>query len=132
MIIVKKPDNVSIRKKFGENLRALRKARGYSQMKFAEIVGTTQAAISAWELGLREPEFTVVFDIAEKFGVPASTLIPLEESGRDEDITQRAIDLLHQNPRLCVTFDKTKYFNEQQMGVVMSVIDAISKESDTK
>lgn len=101
-------------------------------MKFAEIVGTTQAAISAWELGLREPEFTVVFDIAEKFGVPASTLIPLEESGRDEDITQRAIDLLHQNPRLCVTFDKTKYFNEQQMGVVMSVIDAISKESDTE
>ena len=99
-------------------------------MKFAEVIGTTQAAVSSWEIGIREPEFSVVFDIASKFGVPVSSLIPLEESGRDEDLVQKAADMLHKNPRLCVTFDKTKYFDEKQMGVVMSVIDAIAKESD--
>ena len=125
-----KPDNTAIRRRFGENLRALRKSRGYSQMKFAEVIGTTQAAVSSWEIGIREPEFSVVFDIASKFGVPVSSLIPLEESGRDEDLVQKAADMLHKNPRLCVTFDKTKYFDEKQMGVVMSVIDAIAKESD--
>ena len=48
----------------------------------------------------------------------------------DEDVVQKAADMLHRNPRLCLTFDKTKYFDEKQMGVVMSVIDAIAKESD--
>lgn len=99
-------------------------------MKFAEIIGNTQAGVSAWELGVREPEFTVVFDIAQKFNVPVSSLLPLEESGREDDIVQRAIDMAHKNPRLCVTFDKTRFFNEKQLGVVMSVIDAIAKESE--
>lgn len=125
-----KPENATIRKKFGENLRALRKSRGYSQMKFAEAIGATQAAVSAWEVGIREPEFSVIFNIAAKFQVPVSSLIPLEESGMDEDVVQKAADMLHRNPRLCLTFDKTKYFDEKQMGVVMSVIDAIAKESD--
>jgi len=98
-------------------------------MKFAEAIGSTQAAVSAWEIGVREPEFSVIFEIARIFHVPVSTLIPLEESGMDEDLTQKAIDMVHQNPRLCVTFDKTRYFDEKQMGVVMSVIDAIAKES---
>ena len=127
-----KLDNTRLRKKLGENIRALRKSRGYSQMKFAEAIGfgVTQAAVSAWEVGIREPELYVIFSIAEKFKVPVSTLIPLEESGTEEDVVQKAIDMLHSNPRLCVTFDKTKYFDEKQMGVVMSVIDAIAKESD--
>ena len=125
-----KPDNTNIRRKFGENLRNLRKSRGYSQMKFAEMIGTTQAAVSSWEIGIREPEFGMVFNIADIFNVPVSSLIPIEESGMEEDMNQKLIDMLHQNPQLCVTFDKTKYFDEKQMGVVMSVIDAIAKESE--
>lgn len=129
-----KLDNSQIRKKFGENIRALRKSRGYSQMKFAETIGfgVTQAAVSAWEVGIREPELCVIFGIADKFKVPVSSLIPLDESGNDDDMVQKAVDMLHQNPRLCVTFDKTKYFDEKQMSVVMSVIDAIAKESDAE
>lgn len=127
-----KLDNTQIRKKLGENIRNLRKSLRYSQMKFAEVIGfgTTQAAVSAWEIGIREPELSVIFGIAEKFNVPVSSLIPLDESGNDNDAVQLAADMLHQNPRLCVTFDKTKYFDEKQMGVVMSVIDAIAKETD--
>lgn len=125
-----KPNSKDVRKKFGENLRALRRSRGYSQMKFAEVIGWTQAAVSAWELGTREPEFSVIFEIAETFNVPVSSLIPLELSGMEDDYMQNAIDMLHRNPRLCVTFDKTKYFNEEQMNVVMSVIDAIAKERE--
>lgn len=127
-----KPDNVDIRKKFGENLRSLRKSRGYSQMKFAETIGigTTQAAVSAWEVGIREPEFSVIFAIADTFHVPVSSLIPLEASGMEEDMVQKAADMLRVNPSLSTAFDKIKYFDEKQMGVVMSVIDAISKETD--
>lgn len=120
--------NESIRKKFGENLRNLRKSRGYSQEKFAKELNVTQASVSAWELGVREPEFSVVFEIARIFHVPVSSLIPIRETGMEDDILQETIDLVHQNPRLCLTFDKTKNFDEQQMNVVMGVIDAIARE----
>ena len=127
-----KPDNVLIRKKFGENLRSLRKSRGYSQLKFAETIGigTTQAAVSAWETGIREPEFSVIFAIAETFRVPVSSLLPLEASGMEEDVLMKAADMLRENPGLCAALDKIKYFDEKQMAVVMSVIDAIAKETD--
>ena len=92
-------------------------------------MGVTQAAISAWELGIREPELGIVFAIAKQFKVPVTSLLPIEKTGMDEDIDQKALDFLHQNPRWCVTFDKTRYFDEQQMDVVLSVIDAIAKES---
>ena len=103
-------------------------------MRFAEAIGfgTTQAAVSAWEVGIREPELSVIFGIAEKFNVPVSSLIPLDESGNNDDVVQMAADMLHQNPHLCVTFDKIKYFDEKQIGVVMSVIDAIAKENVTE
>lgn len=126
-----KPDNMDIRKKFGENLRSLRKSRGYSQMRFAETIGlgTTQAAVSAWELGAREPEMSVVFDIANTLKVPVSSLIPIEMSGMDEDVSRKILDVLYQNPQLFSAFDKIKYFDEKQMAVVLSVIEAISKET---
>ena len=122
-------ENERMRKIFGENLRKLRQSRGYSQLKFSEVLGVTQAAISAWENGIREPELGIVFSIAREFKVPVSSLIPIEESGIDEDVSQKTMDFLHQNPRWCVTFDKTRYFDDQQLNVVFSVIDAIAKES---
>ena len=129
-----KLDNSQIKKKLGENIRALRKSRGYSQMKFAEAIGfgVTQAAVSAWEVGIREPELYVIFGIADQFKVPVSSLIPLEGSGNDMDCVQTVLDLLNKNPRLFMMFDKMKYFDEKQISVVMSVVDAIAKESDAE
>ena len=130
--MIENKESERVRKIFGDNLRRLRQSRGYSQLKFAEALGlgVTQATISAWELGIREPELGVVFAIAKQFHVPISSLLPIEETGMEEDINQKALDFLHQNPRWCVTFDKTRYFNEHQTDVVLSVIDAIAKESD--
>ena len=124
-----KMGSMAIRKKFGENLRALRTSRGYSQKKFSELIDWTQAAVSAWELGVREPEMSVIFDIADTLKVPVSSLIPIEMSGMDEDVSRKIIDVLYQNPQLFSAFDKIKYFDEKQMAVVLSVIEAISKET---
>ena len=124
-----KMGSMAIRKRFGENLRALRTSRGYSQKKFSELIDWTQAAVSAWELGVREPEMSVVFDIADTLKVPVSSLIPIEMSGIDDDIARKILDVLYQNPQLFAAFDKIKYFDEKQMAVVLSVIEAISRET---
>ena len=122
-------ENDRIRKILGANLRNLRQSRGYSQFKFAEIVGATQAAISAWELGTREPELGTVFQIANMFKVPVSSLVPIEESSLDDDTTQKVIDAVRQNPGISAAIQKMKFFDEKQLNVVMSVVDAISTEA---
>ena len=124
-----KMGSMAIRKRFGENLRALRTSRGYSQKKFSELIEWTQAAVSAWELGVREPEMSVIFDIADTLKVPVSSLIPIEMSGMEDDVAQKIVDVLYQNPQLFTAFDKIKYFDEKQMTVVLSVIEAISRET---
>ena len=123
-------ENERIRKILGANLRNLRQSRGYSQFKFAEIVGATQAAISAWELGSREPELGTVFQIANMFKVPVSSLVPIEESSMDDDVTQKVIDAVRQNPGISAAIQKMKFFDEKQLNVVMSVVDAISTEAN--
>ena len=40
---------------FGENLKRIRKSRGLTQAKLAELIGQTQACVSKWETGERSP-----------------------------------------------------------------------------
>lgn len=125
-------ENERIRKIFGENLRKLRQSRGYSQLKFAEFIGVTQAGVSAWELGIREPELGIVVGIARQFHVPVSSLIPIEETGIQGDADQKALDFLHQNPKAIAIYEKLLYFDDSQLTAVLSVIDAISSGSSRK
>lgn len=40
---------------FGENLKRIRKSKGFTQAKLAELIGQTQACVSKWETGDRHP-----------------------------------------------------------------------------
>jgi transcriptional regulator with XRE-family HTH domain len=50
---------------FGRNLRAARKARGYSQEGFALLVDLDRTYIGGIERGERNPGLKVIFRIAE-------------------------------------------------------------------
>lgn len=49
----------------GEFLRAKRDGAGLTQIELAERTGFTQAAISAWELGVKVPSARAVAALAE-------------------------------------------------------------------
>lgn len=51
--------------KFGDNIRSLRKAAGYTQEALAEHTGLTTASIGAWERGLKYPRLPHLFRLAE-------------------------------------------------------------------
>jgi Zn-dependent peptidase ImmA (M78 family)/DNA-binding XRE family transcriptional regulator len=53
----------------GEVLETTRRARGITQEQLAERVGITQAALSRYENGMREPEGEVVQELARALGV---------------------------------------------------------------
>jgi Zn-dependent peptidase ImmA (M78 family) len=56
-------------KVLGEVLETTRRARGMTQEQLADAVGITQAALSRYENGMREPEPEVVAQLARALGV---------------------------------------------------------------
>ena len=113
---------------FGENLKALRKSRGYTQDRFAKVIGSNQVNVSAWELGTRMPYLDTIKHIANTFNIPLSSLISIEESGIEEDYIREIADTLQRDPKIRMLFDRTKYMSPSDIDTVLSVVNAITRE----
>ena len=114
---------------FGENLRELRKSRGYSQDKFAKVIGSNQVNVSSWEVGTRMPNLATIRHIADTFKVPLSSLISLESTGMDDDFVQEVADLLRERPKLRSLFDRVRYLPEDDLDVLLSMANALTKST---
>lgn len=81
----------------GDNIKALRKQKGYSQETLASQLNVVRQTVSKWEKGLSVPDAYMLEQMAELFEVPVSTLLGdiIEEekivSRDDEIVTQLAI-----------------------------------------
>ena len=69
----------------GENIRRLRIERRMTQEQLAEILNVTNAAVSKWERGDSFPDITMLFPIADYFGVSVDALMGHEENFTIED-----------------------------------------------
>lgn len=65
----------------GEAIGTGRRARGLTQVRFAEQLGLTQAAVSRYENDLRDPSETLLAELAQELGV---TVELLQSAGRME------------------------------------------------
>lgn len=62
-------------KKIGGFLRELRNEKGLTQEQLAEMLGVTNRSISRWETGATMPEFDLLIQVAEYFGVSADEIL---------------------------------------------------------
>jgi transcriptional regulator with XRE-family HTH domain len=69
--MIKKPP---ITERFGQRVRALRKARGLSQKDFAELCNLDRTYISGIERGLRNVALRNIEAMADALGLPLSEL----------------------------------------------------------
>lgn len=113
---------------FAENLRTLRKSRGYSQDKFAKMIGSNQVTLSSWEVGTRVPALSTIQEIADTFHVPLSSLISIQDSGMNDDYVQEIAEMLQRDPKIRLLFDRAKFMTRSDIDAVLGVIDAITKE----
>lgn len=54
---------------FNNKIEELRKEKKLSQRELAKLVGTSQANISRWEMGMTEPSIIECWKLADYFGV---------------------------------------------------------------
>jgi transcriptional regulator with XRE-family HTH domain len=71
------PKKVPPSSPFGERLLRLRRDRGLTQVQLAELIDSTQRAISSYETVLDFPPTHVVIELARALGVSADELLGL-------------------------------------------------------
>ena len=113
---------------FSENLRALRKSRGYSQAKFAKLIGSNQVTLSSWEVGSRIPSLATIKGIADVCHVPLSSLISIQDTGNDDDLFREITDLVESKPKIKELLDKARYLSDDDLNVVLAVASALTKD----
>lgn len=76
---------------FNENLKTLRKEKGFSQEQLATRLNVVRQTISKWEKGISVPDAELLIQLAEVLGVSVSDLL-----GKKIEITegQSEIDVL--------------------------------------
>ena len=60
---------------FGENLKAIRKAKGYTQQELAMKLNVVRQTVSKWEKGLSVPDSDMLVLISDTLETPVSTLL---------------------------------------------------------
>lgn len=72
--------------RFKDRLTKLRKELGLTQEDFAQKIGYTRTAISAWEIGRNEPSNADTVKIAEFFNVSTDYLLGKSDIRNPEEI----------------------------------------------
>lgn len=60
---------MDMRKLVGRNFARIRREKGFTQERFAEVSGFTQQYLSDLERGLRNPTIVTIYEIATALGV---------------------------------------------------------------
>ena len=73
-----------------ENIKALRKQKGFSQEEVAARLNVVRQTVSKWEKGLSSPDAEMTVRLAELFGVSVSELVGEEiKEGPSADVAEQ-------------------------------------------
>jgi transcriptional regulator with XRE-family HTH domain len=71
---------------FAQRLKKLREEHGLSTRALGEIIGTSNATISRYETGKRDPDLVLVHNIAQYFGVTIEYLCGQDVDSNEENL----------------------------------------------
>ena len=94
---------------FSENFKQLRKEKGVTQEKIAEILGVTGQTVSRWELSICYPDLELLPSIANYFGVTVDSLLSNDNNSKqkEREIFYEKIKTLDwKNSTECIDFVK--------------------------
>ncbi|MFL0251373.1 helix-turn-helix domain-containing protein [Clostridium neuense] len=99
---------------FAQRLRKLREEHGLSTRALGEIVGTSNATISRYETGKRDPDLMVVHNIAEYFGVTIEYLCGEDINPDKENIIRLFSNLSDESKKDAIKYMTYLYEKEKE------------------
>lgn len=103
-----------------ENIKELRKRKGYSQEQLALRLNVVRQTVSKWEKGLSVPDAELLTDLAEVLDVTVSELLgkTIEVEDRVDSLESVAKELAKLNELLVIQHQKT----EQAKKAIVNII----------
>ena len=116
-----------------ENIKNLRKAKGYSQEVLAERLNVVRQTVSKWENGLSVPDAKMLNRLAELFEVPLDTLVngTIEEPEEKEDESAVAMQLKVLNEQLAADATRRKkiYRSLSVVAIILIVLGLLGSST---
>jgi len=106
---------------FGTRLLAARRARGLTQTQLADVIGSTQKAISYYEATSGNPSGDVITRIAKALGTTADDLLGLTETN------DHPAPATTDERRLWRRFRQLLALPEKDRRAVMRMLDSLAK-----
>lgn len=100
-----------------ENLKILRKNKGYSQEQLAVRLNVVRQTVSKWEKGLSVPDAQMLMDIAEVFSVSVSELLgnDIEQETKADTLEVIAQELAKLNELMAIEQKKKRRNQEENI-----------------
>ena len=107
-----------------ENIRLLRKQRGFSQEVLAEKLHVVRQTVSKWEKGLSVPDADLLTRLAEALEVPVADLLgDLPPAGNEEDDRNAiAAQLAQINEQLAIRNRRSRRIFRTLLGIFLGFI----------
>lgn len=117
-------------KDIGEILFERRRELGLTKQYVAQAVGVAKSTVSKWEDGsIKNVGRDNLMKLAQVLQINPSEILSIPESEiPNED--QQIIEAMHSNPALRTLFHKQKTLNEEDLGAVLAIVNAIARERD--
>lgn len=106
---------------FGARLLALRRARGLTQTQLAELIDSTQRAISYYEASGGNPDLPIVAKLAAALGVTTDELLGTDQ----ESPAESGMDTAER--RTWRRFKQLMALPEKDRRAVLRMLDSLSK-----
>lgn len=113
--------------KFPENLRTIRKARGLTLKQLGEMVGVSEASVSQYELGKRQPDNEGLLKLAEALDTTVGELLG-ETKKESTSIGDELMDILEacrDRSDLRMLFKLSKDATPEDVRKAISIIQAL-------
>ncbi len=112
-----------------ENIKTLRKAKGYSQEELAIKLNVVRQTISKWEKGLSVPDSELLIKLAEFFEVSVSDLLGNECPISNDNTNEIATCLERINEQLAIRNRRTKTIIRVVVGIVIGFAALIALQA---
>ncbi len=105
----------------GDNIRSIRKSKGFSQEELASKLSVVRQTVSKWEKGLSVPDSEMLVKIGDILEVPVSELLGGERSVEAEEKNAISDQLQRINEQLVIKNRRTKTLIKIVIGFIIAM-----------
>jgi len=106
---------------FSNNLKTIRKQKGFSQEEVAVRLSVVRQTVSKWEKGLSVPDAEMLVKISEMFEVSVSQLLGAKIEGK-HNVGEVAEQLSRINEQLAIKNRRSRRIWKTILGIVIAII----------